>query len=383
VTHRRFTGPLAAGLLILLACAAPAPAANVTFRVEGASSTLVPETPLQTPAAAFAKDGTNSCPGGTVYGALETATAGQWSGTYFGSFSDYSVTTIKGETYDFSTPDFWAFTVNNKEIFTGPCNTVAQNGDEILYFVSRCEVGPPPDFACQNPPVRPLGLLDVPQAANKGESFGVRVVTYDGNGVATPASGATVAGDGVSATTGADGRATLAAPSAGVLTLKATKAGAVRTAGKPVCVHDGNDGTCGTTLPGGGTNPEGPQLITKPVYRAPDPELLGITRRQRFDAGKGPRELKGHVNLGSEGLLAVKLRLTRKVGKRCEYFSGSVEAFRATKECGQGYFFRVGDRADWSYLLPEPLTRGRYLLEVAVTDRKHQRRVESLVFIVR
>ena len=40
--------------------------------------------------------------------------------------------------------------------------------------------------------MRPLGLLDVPQAANKGESFGVRVVTYDGNGVATPVSGATV-----------------------------------------------------------------------------------------------------------------------------------------------------------------------------------------------
>ena len=54
------------------------------------------------------------------------------------------------------------------------------------------------------------------------------------------------------------------------------------------------------------------------------------------------------------GLLAVKLRLTRRVGKKCSYFSGSRERFRPMR-CGRGSFFRIGDRADWSYLLPKRL----------------------------
>ena len=61
---------------------------------------------------------------------------------------------------------------------------------------------------------------------------------------------------------------------------------------------------------------------------------------------------------------------------------GSVEAFRPVKKCGDGYYFKVGDRATWSYLLPERLGTGRYQLDVAVSDRKHQRRVESVVFTV-
>ena len=36
--------------------------------------------------------------------------------------------------------------------------------------------------------------------------------------------------------------------------------------------------------------------------------------------------------------------------------------------CGRGSFFRIGDRADWSYLLPKRLGRGRYVLEVKAID---------------
>ena len=36
--------------------------------------------------------------------------------------------------------------------------------------------------------------------------------------------------------------------------------------------------------------------------------------------------------------------------------------------CGRGWFLRIGDRADWSYLLPARLGRGRYVLEVKATD---------------
>ena len=379
----RLSGPFAAGLLVLLALASSAQAAKVTVRVEGAADTLVPRTTVQTTGAAVNKDGVHSCDGNRLIGALEIGTGGQWTGPWFGgTINDYSVFTVKGETYDFSGTDFWAYSLNNRDSFTGPCNTTIQDGDEIVYYPSRCEVGPAPDFACMNPPVQLLGLQGVPGAADKGAPFTVKVVRFDGNGAATAEPGATVAGGGAGATTGADGTATLALAATGVATLKATKTGAVRTAGESVCVHDGADGTCGTALPDGGTSPDGPQITPSAAYRAPDPELAGIARRRRFAADKGPRELSGKVNLGSEGLLQVKLRLTRKVGKTCAYYSGSVEAFRPVKRCGDGYFFRVGDRASWTYLLPERLGPGRYQLDVAVSDRKHQRRVESVVFFV-
>ena len=63
----------------------------------------------------------------------------------------------------------------------------------------------------------------------------------------------------------------------------------------------------------------------------------------------------------------VKLRLTKRLGKRCWYFSGRMERFRRTK-CGNGAYFAIGDRADWSYLLPERLDRGRYVLDAIAID---------------
>ena len=67
------------------------------------------------------------------------------------------------------------------------------------------------------------------------------------------------------------------------------------------------------------------------------------------------------------GLHSVKLRLTRRVGRKCSYFSGSRERFRPMR-CGRGSFLRIGDRPDWSYLLPKRLGRGRYVLEVKAID---------------
>ena len=81
-----------------------------------------------------------------------------------------------------------------------------------------------------------------------------------------------------------------------------------------------------------------------------------------FSRRRAPRLLRGTVAADPSGLLAVKLRLTRRVGKKCSYFSGSRERFRPMR-CGRGSFFKIGDRADWSYLLPKRLGRGRYVLE--------------------
>ena len=39
--------------------------------------------------------------------------------------------------------------------------------------------------------------------------------------------------------------------------------------------------------------------------------------------------------------------------------------------CGavNGTFFSIGDKSPWSYLLPQALTKGRYVLDTQVVDR--------------
>jgi hypothetical protein len=44
-----------------------------------------------------------------------------------------------------------------------------------------------------------------------------------------------------------------------------------------------------------------------------------------------------------------------------------MERFRGTR-CGRGPYFAIGDRADWSYLLPRALERGRYVLDAVAID---------------
>jgi hypothetical protein len=46
-------------------------------------------------------------------------------------------------------------------------------------------------------------------------------------------------------------------------------------------------------------------------------------------------------------------------------------------------FFRIGDRPDWSYLLPRRLGRGRYTLRVAAIDRAGNRAETHVVVRVR
>jgi len=117
-------------------------------------------------------------------------------------------------------------------------------------------------------------------------------------------------------------------------------------------------------------------------YRPPVPQILSIARRARFTAKDAPRELRGRVNLGTEGLTSVRLRLERRAAGRCQYFSSRVEEFRGAR-CGTGWTFAIGDRAEWSYLLPEALAPGRYELDVLARDRTGQQRTEAVVFYVR
>jgi hypothetical protein len=364
-------------LCCLAAAASAAGPARVSVRVEGQSGTVTPQVGLTTTARPVVKDGNSqhSCTGTSVAGALERATAGDWTGPYYGGLG-YSVYTIKGEKHDFSldgsgASTSWALWVNNKFSQTGACATELQTGDEVLFFVDRCAGATPGNnYTCQNPPVLPLGL-NAPSRVRAGRDFKVRVVRYDTAGHATPVAGAAVTGGDESAISGADGVATVRLTKLGLPKLSATREGSVRTAGVPVCV---------TREDGSGSCPPDP--------RAPDVRLLGIRSGQSFRSGHGPRELRGRVRLGLDGLRDVRLRLTRRNGHRCQGYDGRLEAFRHIRHCTDAGSFSAADRTPFSYLLPRRLPAGRYLLEGVAVD-KHGRRsrlrrgVSRLTFTVR
>jgi hypothetical protein len=129
-----------------------------------------------------------------------------------------------------------------------------------------------------------------------------------------------------------------------------------------VCVSDGADGACGTSVP------VAPAVKTPgaaaPDKAAPLAKLAGFKDHQVFTSG--PRDLRGSF-ADTSGVKVVKLRLTKRVGKRCWYFSGRQERFRGTR-CGRGSYFAIGDKADWSYLLPAQLAPGRYVLDAVAID---------------
>jgi hypothetical protein len=340
---RRLTAGTVAGFLLLTAAPALAAPANVTVRVEGAEVTRVEATPVLTTAAPVSKAG-HDCSGTSAGGALDRATGGDWDAGWFDGLEHF-VKTIRGETP--AGDDYWSVWLNNKAVTVSACKAELQEGDQVLFFVDRCTFD---GNGCSNLPVEPLALT-APAAVTAGQEAELTVVKYSAAGTAEPVAGARVAGPGVEVTTDAAGKARAGFPSAGAVRLQATKAGLVRSA--PVVVT--------VAAPGGAPAP----TPAGPDRTAPTARLSGLRDQQVLR--RGPRALRGSFGADPSGVKTVKLRLTKRLGKKCWYFSGRMERFRGTR-CGRGAYFTIGDRADWSYLLPARLGKGRYVLDAIAID---------------
>ena len=129
--------------------------------------------------------------------------------------------------------------------------------------------------------------------------------------------------------------------------------GEARRAGAGPCVHDGDDGRCGTA-------------DHKPTYGF----IKSIREHEHFRKGHGPRDLKGTSDPDPSGLKDVQLRLTRNDRGGCSTFSGVKLRFAPMKTLRRrrGTWFSVGSKADWSYLLPKALGPGRYVLDLRTVD---------------
>jgi len=350
---------------------APQQPAEVTVRVLGAAPTfptLLALTQVTTTTAPVVKDG-GSCSGTSAAGALELATKGSWEGKWNSGFGDYEVLSIEGQGYPFEAESkknyYWSFWLDGKEANTGVCGARLVTGDQVLFF--------PGCFGSECPaPPNVLGV-EAPTTGEVGSPVTVTVVSHpNAGGEPTPAAGAAVSSEGASGQTDASGRATLTFSHAGTYTLHVTAAGEAPPsvpAEAAICVHAGDDGTCGTQAPSPVAS-AAPAAGATPPAAGPDVVLARVTGlldghvyRRRF----APRLLRGTVDLHA-ALQDVELRLTRRRGRKCSFYDGSTGRFR-TMRCGaaHGAFFSVGDHASFSYLLPAALGPGRYVLDVEAT----------------
>ncbi len=377
---KQILGLLVGGFTLAMT-ASPALAASVSVEIEGQSKILAP-TVVTTPASVN-KDGTNTCDGNTAIGALDAATGGNWSGSY--SFNNYTVETLLGESHAFGSGGYWTFYVNGNYANDGACGIHVQDGDKILFYA-----GDDPFTDGQGGFDEPV-LLTAPATAKPGVAFTVTarnaVTTFDSSFTGTthfePAVGATVQGGTAAVTTGADGSAQVTVPS-GTYTLVVTNAN--RAPGRiSGCATTGTDGACGSTqliCPAGGnpcgTPPPAPCLTTgsdgfcgSPDKVVANAAITAVSEGKKYKKGAGPRELSGKVANDGSGIADVRLRLTRNDGGKCSTYDGKTEKFKTLKKCGaaRGVWFSVGAKQEFTYLLPSKLGRGRYVLDVEVTDK--------------
>ena len=192
----------------------------------------------------------------------------------------------------------------------------------------------------------------------------------------SPAAGATVASGGGGATTGDDGTAQIAFSGSGVQAVQATKPGHVRSATESTCVTTGSDGACG------GQRPSNAVLGNASDRTAPLASFRRLRHHKVYKRTRAPRKLAGRVTPDPSGLAEVRLSIKRRVDGRCWRYSGSNERFKRSL-CDGWRSFAIGDRAEWSYLLPRRLGKGRYALRAVAVDKAGNHSVTRVVIHVR
>jgi hypothetical protein len=348
----------------------PSPPANVTVRVEGLNETRLLPTQVTTAQAPVVKDGNeaHACPGGSALGALQVVTGGNWSGPWNSKFNQYEVFSIEGETHEFEPASkanyFWSFWLDGKEAEVGACEAAVHTGDSVLFF--------PACFgeACPAPAPLPLGV-EAPGSANVGEPVRLTVKQFSPAGAATAFAGASVTGGAGAVVTDAHGGATTSFAHAGETLLRVTGPGAIRTE-TTVCVHAGNDGTCGTPAPPGVVSQPRPSVTAAPPpapYHGPYAviaQVASLHDQQVYSARRVPRLITGSVS-AHVAVASVALSLRRRYHGRCYAYDAVRERF-ARSRCGTSRFFGVSRSSSFSYLLPGALPRGAYVLQVRAMD---------------
>jgi|HubBroStandDraft_6_1064221.scaffolds.fasta_scaffold06263_6 hypothetical protein len=379
---------LVASLLLASAAAAGMPS-TVTVRVVGLTgTTLLPQTQVTTTATSIDPDGnpSDTCPGTSAGGALYDATQGNWVVDYEEKFG-YQIDGIQGLNFPpFSqVPDaYWSFWMNDAPEEVGACGQELSQGDDVVFF-AQCDAEGTDCPASKTAPEHFLTEA-VPTTAQVGTPVAVTVgslSTETGKAEASLPGGVTVSAGSSSATPDAGGVAMVTFPSVGTYTVAAAAPDSVPSDPHTVCVHNGDDGTCGTTVPcavastcvacAATSSCGGP--LSPGTGPPPPPEVAragGVVSGHVYFRRAAPRILGGSVEVPTgDTLHEVRIALSRSVRHRCFAFSGRRGAF-VRAGCHTTRFFDVADTTSFSYLLPARLPAGRYVYDVeAVDDSGH------------
>ena len=205
----------------LLGTSALAAGNTVSVRVEGKTRTLLSSTTVSAPSApgSFTIDGTpaGACPKTSAAGALDAATRHRWGGSYSASFNELVLTTILGEQWTFSSPNYWSIWVNNRFASVGLCQLKLHKGDQLLFAAV-------PDKGSEYPLA-----IEAPSHATAGRPFTVKVVDYP-KGVAKPLAGAQLTVAGHHVVTNRRGVVSITDRHAGTIVLNADRKGDIRAA---------------------------------------------------------------------------------------------------------------------------------------------------------
>lgn len=379
-----FAGALVSSLLLVSPALAGTPS-TVTVRVVGLTgTTLLPQTQVTTTDTPIDPDGNPSdvCSGTSAGGALYDATQGNWVVKYDDGLG-YEIDGIQGLNFpSFSptvTPDaYWSFWLNGAPATNGACDQELNQGDDVVFFAQCDEIGTdcptsataPEHFLTEVAPSSSSVQVGTPVAVTVGS-----LNTGTGTAESSLPSGVTVTAGSLSTIPNAQGMATLTFSSVGIYTIQAQAPNSVPSDPQTICVHNGNDGNCGTTLSSGSGSSTFP-MPTKTSSQssvADVAKIAGVKNGHVYSRHSAPRLLTGVVEVPSGGTLhQVRISLQRHYRGRCFDFSGSRESFVKTRKCGSTAFFSVGGSESFSYLLPGRLPKGNYTYDIEAINSTGQ-----------
>jgi hypothetical protein len=285
-----------------------------------------------------------------------------FNATWSSSLNDFFVSQVGSDVNGGEAEGFpsWGYAVNHTTANVGGCQFQLASGSEVLWAYNYFNL------------VHQLSVSG-PASVSVGTPFVVHV-TDGQTGEPIPGAAIGEVNAGVTTTipssppTDASGNATVSLTHAGSVTLKATRADSVRSNGLSVCLHAGNDGSCGTSVNGGVGSTNSTKTAAQPAT-AEIAEVLGIKSGHVYSRHSAPRVLRGEVKIAAGGTLhELRIRLERRYRGRCFDFSGSSEKFARARKCGPASFFSVGGQESFSYLLPAPLPAGRYVYDIEAVD---------------
>lgn len=353
---------LALGLAVLTLPTVAA-ALDTTIRVEGTDDTVLPESAIAiegpgTLSTLYDTAGaTADVDNGSAFWQLYRATSA--AGLEFG-FTAYSfgnmITTVGPHAGTMSAG--WQFKVNHVSPQVGADATPLDENDSVVWYFGGYAGGRSLDATASAPTVE------------RGNSFQVAVVSYDEEGRPSPAAGAAVTYGQATATADAQGNAHFIAHGEGTHWVRASRAGDVRSASRPVCSWDADPTIC--NLPPTSPPPVAPPTPTPAPAPSASADTVPPGSAILFPA-PGARvgnvsALRGAAGPDRSDVARVEVSVGRLVGTQCRFRTAEGTLTEA-RSCEQPLWLSaVSSGGNWVLPLGGRLPEGRWRVRSRATD---------------